>query len=74
MICIVNVSEHPTPVGWNTYEVRINRDVIARFQHCREESLMTCLHRAAKAVEAVKWETEVKALADAPPVWNADVP
>jgi hypothetical protein len=50
MIAIVNVSTHNNPTGPHRYEVRINREVIARFAHNREDGLTRCLEKAAAAV------------------------
>lgn len=50
MIAVVNVSRPPTKTGWNNYEVRINLDVVAHFQHRREDGLEECLRLAADAV------------------------
>lgn len=56
MIAIVNVSENPSPFGVHDYELRINREVIAKFQHKREDGLTVCLQKAAAAAERAKWE------------------
>lgn len=50
MIAIVNVSTNDPPVGWQDYEVRINRKVITTFKHKREDGLKVCLEKAAVAV------------------------
>ena len=57
MIAIVNVGPHDpkAPMGWRTYEVRINHDVIARFRHKRADGLGKCLMEASKAIERQKW-------------------
>lgn len=55
MIAIVNVSTHDDPCGVHEYEVRINREVITRFEHVREDGLAVCLRKAADAVEAAWW-------------------
>lgn len=52
MIAIVNVSKVLKNVGAQTYEIRINRAVITRFEHSREDGLATCLDKAAAAVRA----------------------
>ena len=59
MIAIVNMGPHDpkSPMGWRTYEVRINHDVIARFQHKRADGLGKCLLEASKAIERQKWES-----------------
>jgi hypothetical protein len=54
MIAIVNTTGHP--FGVNTYELRINRRVIATFKHKREDGLAICLQKAAAAAERAKWE------------------
>lgn len=57
MIAIVNIGggDESNHLGERTYEVRINRDVIATFQHRRSDGLGICLQKAAKAVEKHKW-------------------
>lgn len=50
MIAIVNVSKRLRPKGKHKYEVRINKEVIATFEHDREDKLYTCLQKAADAV------------------------
>lgn len=57
MIAIVNVTPEPKPTGPHTYEVRINRHAVVRFEHAREEGLARCLRRAAEAVEADSLQT-----------------
>ena len=42
MISIVNITKQPQPTGIHDYELRINKKVIATFQHKREK----VLHRA----------------------------
>lgn len=50
MIAIVNISrEHK--VGMQVYEVRINRCVIAVFEHEYKKGLASCLLAASKAVK-----------------------
>lgn len=49
MIVIKNVEENPKTSGPHEYEIRINRKLICRFVHNREESLAVCLEKAAKA-------------------------
>lgn len=56
MIAIVNVSTHLAPIGVQQYELRINHQLIACFEHKREEGLTKCLERAAAAAEKAKWE------------------
>jgi hypothetical protein len=52
MIAIVNVSPDAPVTGINQYEVRINRRVIAKFEHFRHlDGLAQCLRDAADAVE-----------------------
>jgi len=57
MIAIVNVGPHDDPnlLGERSYEVRINRSIIATFRHRRGDGLGACLLAAAKAVEKQKW-------------------
>lgn len=57
-IIIQNVSEHPEPNGVHEYELRINRLLIARFEHRREESLAVCLRKAADAAERAEREKQ----------------
>jgi hypothetical protein len=54
MIAIVNVTERPAETGPHDYEVRINRQVITRFQHRREDGLAKCLRLAADAVDEAR--------------------
>ncbi len=55
MIAVVNMGPHRRdPMGWRNYEVRINREVIARFRHKRSDGLERCLLAAAKAVRQAK--------------------
>lgn len=54
MISIVNVSTHADLYGINEYELRINRQIIARFEHTRSEGLAACLQKAAAAAEKAK--------------------
>lgn len=51
MIAIVNVDKNVRESGEHEYELRINREVICRFTHNREESLSECLLKAAIAAE-----------------------
>lgn len=64
MIAIVNMGpyDQKDPLGWRTYEVRINREVIARFRHKRADGLSRCLLEASKAVERHKWEAAAEIL------------
>jgi len=64
VIAIVNVGPHDDPdkLGWRTYEVRINADVICTFRHCRADGLGRCLLEASKAVERQKWDQAVRIL------------
>lgn len=57
MIAIVNIGggDERNPLGERTYEVRINRDVIATFKHKRGDGLGACLLAASKAVGRSKW-------------------
>ncbi len=52
MIAIVNVSKDYGK-GLQTYEVRINRKVIATFKHTFGDGLAVCLHRASEAVDGL---------------------
>lgn len=61
MIAIVNVDPNPRTIGEHDYEVRINRQVICRFKHIREQGLATCLEKAAEAVR----DDQISALATA---------
>lgn len=54
MIAIVNVSTHNKNCGEHEYELRINKDVIARFTHVRERGLAACLMSAAVAAEKAR--------------------
>ena len=65
MIAIINVGPHddPDPTGWRTYEVRINREVIATFRHKRDHGLARCLRVAAAAVEDVRARSLAQLLA-----------
>jgi len=51
MIAIVNVDENVSQSGPHEYELRINKRVVARFTHNREESLHECLLKAAISAE-----------------------
>lgn len=51
MIAIVNVTKGGIKPGLNDYELRINSQVIAKFQHVREDGLAKCLEIAAIAVK-----------------------
>jgi hypothetical protein len=50
-IIIQNITDVPTSVGSNKYQVRINQKVIAEYYHNREDGLAECLRKAATAVE-----------------------
>ncbi len=58
MLAIVNVSPDDAPLnGRNKYEVRINRRVIATFEHDRQpDGAAQCLRDAADAVERCRAE------------------
>jgi len=58
MLAIVNVSPDDAPLtGTNKYEVRINRRVIATFEHARKpDGAAQCLRDAADAVERCRAE------------------
>ena len=51
MIAIVNVDENVRAKGPHEYELRINKRVVARFTHNREEPLHECLMKAAIAAQ-----------------------
>lgn len=51
MITIVNISERPSTMQYDDYEVQINATVIATFRHRRADGLAVCLKEAALAVE-----------------------
>ena len=51
MIAIVNVDENIRKSGPHKYELRINKRVVARFTHNREEPLHECLLQAAIAAQ-----------------------
>lgn len=51
MIAIVNVDKNVRESGPHEYELRINRHVVARFTHNREEPLHECLMKAAIAAQ-----------------------
>ena len=51
MIAIVNIGpQTDDPGGVRNYEVRINHDLIATFQHKRSDGLAVCLAKASEAV------------------------
>jgi hypothetical protein len=58
MIAIVNVGGGNAEdiMGIRNYEVRVNHEVIATFQHRRSDGLGQCLLAASRAVEKQKWE------------------
>lgn len=60
MLAIVNVSPEDAPLtGLNQYEVRINRRVIATFEHDRQYgNAAQCLRDAADVVERCNAEQE----------------
>lgn len=62
MIAIVNVGGDP--LGVSQYELRINREVVAKFRHNRLDGLSRCLQEAAEAAERAKWE-ELRHVIDA---------
>lgn len=66
MLAIVNVSPDDAPLtGRNKYEVRINRRVIATFEHDRKhDGAAQCLRDAADAVDRCR-EAEKAALMEA---------
>jgi len=56
MIAIVNVGggDPKDVMGIRNYEVRINSEVIATFQHRRSDGFAECILKASKAVESKK--------------------
>ena len=52
-IIIQNIGGNP--LGVCKYQLRINQDVVAEFEHNRVDGLATCLRAAAEAVEKDKW-------------------
>lgn len=56
MLAIVNVSPPNTPTtGMNQYEVRVNKKVIASFEHDRQYmNAAQCLRDAANALEKAR--------------------
>lgn len=64
MLAIVNVSPADTPeTGLNQYEVRVNRRVIATFEHDRRYgNAAQCLRDAADAVERAREESRKELL------------
>lgn len=63
MIAIVNISPEGTPLAANhEYEVRINRDVVARFAHNRPDGLAKCLELAAEAVKKQAATNQIEAV------------
>lgn len=56
MIAIVNVGEIEDKRGVYEYEVRINTEVLTRFDHTRKDGLAVCLRLAAKAVDEMTRE------------------
>lgn len=64
MLAIVNVSpEDALKTGVNQYEVRINRKVIATFEHDRQYcNAAQCLRAAADAVERCDEENRLELL------------
>ena len=53
-VIIQNISLHIGKDAISQYEVRINRELIATFQHYRGDGLEACLRRAADAVAETK--------------------
>ena len=53
MIIIRNIGGNP--LGKCQYDVRINKEHIAFFEHNRPDGLTKCLQLAASAVEKAKW-------------------
>ena len=51
MIAIVNITDNPQPTGEHTYVLKINNSLLLQFRHNREDSLSTCLRKAAEAYD-----------------------
>lgn len=64
MIQIVNVSAEFDAFGRQTYELRVNRDVVATFEHDRKDGLAECLRKAAGAVTLQGYATVIETLSD----------
>ena len=60
MIAIINTGGDP--LGECTYNLMINRKVIAEFTHNRPDGLAVCLQKAAMAAEKAKWHNATKAV------------
>jgi len=67
MIAIVNISKCDSPFGVHEYELRINSQVITRFEHTREDGLIVCLQKAARAAEKAELEKIDEMLKRMPP-------
>tara|TARA_R110002153_G_scaffold111913_1_gene253724 strand:+ start:267 stop:518 length:252 start_codon:yes stop_codon:yes gene_type:complete len=63
-IIISNISDEGTPItGTNSYEVRINRDLICKFEHNRQhDGLAQCLRDAADAIDEHSEDKKVRLL------------
>jgi hypothetical protein len=72
MLAIVNVSDDNAPAeGVNSYEVRINNRVIAKFEHSRAyDGAAECLRDAADAVERCGEKDKIRLLEELLPVFN----
>ncbi|TVQ95493.1 MAG: hypothetical protein EA399_17710 [Desulfovibrionales bacterium] len=55
-----NRIEGEDPGGLRRYEVKINTELIATFDHCRRDGLAVCLRLAAEAVDAANKQQKVK--------------
>ncbi len=62
MVKIINMGGNP--LGICKYDVMINNDLIAQFEHDRTHGLGQCLIAAAKACEKAKFEELAKQLVD----------
>lgn len=62
MLAIVNVSPEDAPIfGINRYEVRVNKEVIATFEHERKpDGAAQCLRDAADAVDRCREQDRLK--------------
>ena len=61
MIVIQNVSKgNVYSSNISDYELRINKTIVAKFKHKREDGLAKCLIAAAAAFEKSKWVQFIK--------------
>jgi hypothetical protein len=50
MIIIYNISKVYSKTGWQKYEVKINDELICKFNHRAADGLAKCLAKASSAV------------------------